>query len=96
MTTAEAPPNRLCKGCSRPYATYVLRPCQGDFCIDCAIFDPAESHWEMERDVDLVASYKCPHGVEYVELCRGCGAKVGAWGVGAAGFGELCGCEVKR
>jgi hypothetical protein len=46
-----------------------------------------------ERDVDEVVARSCPHGTEYDELCKGCGHKVGMWGIGAAGFLELCGCD---
>ena len=53
-----------------------------------AHYDPGPSD-----DVDEVVSWKCPHGTEWTLHCKGCGAEVDNWGMGAAGFRDLCGCE---
>lgn len=93
--------DRACKQCGRVWRTYVDVACgnPGD-CSECnfafeILGEPQTTHREIvSEDFDEVVSYSCPHGTGYDWLCRGCGSKVGGWGIGAAGFGELCGCEV--
>lgn len=101
MTAPASPLPKVCRDCDRPWGTYTPTPCPkpGD-CWECDMFAMIESedvppgtHWDLELDVDEVVSYQCPHGTEWDQLCKGCGHKVGGWGMGAAGFGELCGCE---
>lgn len=89
--------DRNCRECGRVWRTYTYTPCDKDGdCWECdmfALIDHPREHGEAHDDADEVASYQCAHGVEYDVLCRGCGAKVSGWGMGAAGFGELCGCD---
>ena len=98
MSSDGEPTPRACRNCGRLWGTYTSSPCTkpGD-CWECDMFAivdrPPGTHWELEVDVDEMVSYQCPHGTTWDQLCKGCGSKVGAWGVGAAGFGELCGCE---
>ncbi len=95
---------RLCKDCGRPWRIYsepVPCPRPGD-CWECDLFRDIlgeefdGTHADQVDDVDQAVSYQCPHGPEYSLLCRGCGARVSGWGAGAAGFGELCGCDGVR
>lgn len=76
--------------------TTVESPCDcpaevgpGIRCLDRALLG---HHVDSDLDVDEVVARSCLHGTEYDQLCRGCGHKVGGWGVGSAGFLELCGC----
>ena len=89
----EAPP--ACE-CGRVWRTYTYAPCHKDECWECDLFDAVldygRVHGEAHDDVDEVVSWKCAHGTGYDLLCRACGAWVSGWGIGAAGFGELCEC----
>lgn len=91
---------RNCKQCGRPWMVTMESPCDcppedadggGVRCIDRAVFG---HHTDSEFDVVEVVARSCPHGTEYDQLCKGCGAWVGGWGVGAAGFLETCGCKI--
>lgn len=87
---------RRCENCDRVWRTTSESPCDcppeegpGIRCIERAL---GMDHHNSETDVDEVVARSCDHGVEYDLLCKGCGHKVSGWGVGAAGFLELCGC----
>lgn len=76
----------------------MTRPCdKGADCWECNLVPGGAPEHIDGIDTDFedygeVESYRCPHGVEWEWRCRGCGHVVGGWGVGSAGFGELCGC----
>lgn len=84
--------DRKCPNCGRIWMTTFESPCDCPperSCIDRDIFG---HHNNAEQDVDEVVARSCPHGQEYDQLCKGCGQRVSGWGIGAAGFLELCGC----
>lgn len=88
-----------CKGCGRVWRTYVETPCPkgGVDCWECdiqVVLDiPVGVHRDAQDDAHEDISYRCLHGTEYVLRCKGCCAKVSGWGVGAAGFRDMCDCE---
>lgn len=83
---------RRCKKCDRVWMTTAESPCDCPPEKSCLSRDLFEHHTDYDVDVDEVVARSCPHGTEYDQLCKGCGEKVSGWGVGAAGFLELCGC----
>lgn len=85
---------RACSQCGRVYRRIVSTPCDCPPDQPCIERDLFGHHADSDgKDVDEAMSWRCPHGVEYAWSCRGCGHDLGGWGVGAAGFGELCGGE---
>lgn len=98
MATSE----RRCAECGRPWRTYTYVPCdKPDDCWECDLLSVANPEYDgkhpddIHDDVDEVVAWRCPHGTMFDLNCRGCGSKVSGWGMGAAGFGELCGCDGK-
>ena len=99
MTMIERRTLDSCTKCGRTHTTYETVPCpsSGVDCFECDIsvqleLGEAGTHTEVHRDVDEVPGYRCPHGSETDFLCKGCGHHVGGYGMGSAGFGDLCGC----
>lgn len=89
-----------CENCDRVWMTTAESPCdcppeEGAAAIRCLDRALLGHHTDSDVNVDEVAARSCPHGTEYDQLCKGCGHKVGSWGVGAAGFLELCDCVAK-
>lgn len=86
-----------CPQCGTAWRTTIYVPCATPDCWECdlsASLGAQRRHVDaMNEDAVAVAVWKCPHGTEWSLRCRGCGHEVSNWGVGAAGFGELCGCE---
>lgn len=86
-----------CPGCGRVWRTTTYVPCDSSACWGCDIsasLGAERRHIDaMNEDADAVAVWKCAHGTEWSLRCRGCGHEVSNWGLGAAGFRELCGCE---
>ncbi|GGF39309.1 hypothetical protein GCM10007298_38750 [Williamsia phyllosphaerae] len=87
-----------CQKCGRPWRTWFYERCdQGPDCWECGMeFRSVTKGWHADYALDCVevVAWSCPHGTMFEQRCHGCGVKVSAWGVGAAGFGELCGCKV--
>lgn len=91
--------SKSCENCGKVWRSYTYTPCdKGPDCWECNMMsvglrEPVTEHGEAHDDVREVETYRCPHGVAFSLFCTGCNHRVSGWGIGSAGFGELCGCS---
>lgn len=86
-----------CPNCGRPWRTTTYILCDSADCCACDIsasLGAGRRHIDaLNEDADAVAVWKCAHGTEWSLRCRDCRHEVSNWGMGTAGFRDLCGCE---